>query len=88
MATLRLIQEKMKKEITLGQLLAVGTTVLITILSAWLSLSKQVALDAQKNVDQDKEIYNMRISNDNKFNKIDDKLDNIIEKLADKQNRQ
>ncbi len=81
------IPEKMKKEITLGQLLTAGISVLIAVFSAWVSISKQVAIQNEKNIQQDNAIYEMKLDATKKFDKIDNKLDDIIQALAEKENR-
>lgn len=74
----------MKKEITLGQTLAVGATLLISIITAWVTLSNKVTrLEARQDALEDRYI---RI--ESKIDKIADKAQDILVQLERKQNRQ
>lgn len=84
----------MKKEITVGQALTIAVSILVTVISAWVTLTNKVTRIEERNVIQDSEIYSLRLSNDKKFDKIDTKMDamqedikNILYKLGEKENR-
>lgn len=73
------LEEKysMKKEITLGQLLAVAITLLISIVSAWVTINNKVTrLESQQQEYRDQQ-YTLQVANDKKFDKIDQKMDAI-----------
>ena len=73
----------MKKEITLGQLLATAVTVIATIITAWITLSNKVATQGTR-IDA---IENWQAKAERTLDKIDDKLDKIIIKLENKKDR-
>lgn len=67
----------MKKEITEGHLIGSATTLLIAIVAACITISNKVArIEAQRELDR-VEQYNIQLSNDKKFDKIDAKMDAI-----------
>lgn len=68
---------QMKREITLGQLISVGVTILSCLLAAYIALTNQVARLEEKDRAMENQIYNIQLNADKKFDKIDNKLDNI-----------
>lgn len=73
----------MKKEITLGQTLAIAATLIISIITAWVTLTNKVTrLEARQ--DSLEERY-MRI--EGKIDIIADKAQDILIQLERKQNR-
>lgn len=76
-------RSKMKKEITLGQTLAIAATLIISIITAWVTLTNKVTrLEARQ--DSLEERY-MRI--EGKIDIIADKAQDILIQLERKQNR-
>jgi hypothetical protein len=74
----------MKKEITLGQLMSVGVTLLIAIVTAWITLSNKVS-------QQDVEIRELRErqnKTDQSLVRIESKLELILIKLENKKDRE
>jgi len=67
----------MKKEITVGQVVGVAATLLIAIMSAWITLNNKVTRLETKQEQDRVEQYNLQIANDKKFDKMDNKIDGI-----------
>lgn len=67
----------MKKEITVGQLIGSAITLLVAIMTAWITISNKVTrVETQQEQDR-VEQYNIQLNNDKKFDKIDAKMDAI-----------
>lgn len=84
----------MKKEITLGQLLSVGVTIIIALATGWITLSNKVAKLEQEDIQIKSEQFNMQLKLDRQLDKIESKMDlhnqeikNILIELQNKQNR-
>lgn len=63
----------MKKEITVGQLLGACVTLLIAIVTGWITMSNKVTELQRNDVSHSSKELEINV----KFNKIDDKLDDI-----------
>lgn len=73
----------MKKEITMGQLLSVGATLLIAIVTGWVTLNNKVS-------SHDAEIKSLQKSDAKKeqvLDRIEGKLEQILIKLENKRDR-
>lgn len=69
----------MKKEITLGQLLSVGVTLLIAIVTGWVTLNNKVSShDAQI-----KSLESRQTKIESSIDRFDDKLDKVIDAVTD-----
>lgn len=73
----------MKKEITLGQLLSVAVTVIIALATGWITQNNKVSTLQEQVRQLQNDQYNMQISTDKKFDKIDNKLDDNSSTLSD-----
>lgn len=80
----------MKREITLGQLISVGVTLLIAMASGWITLNNKVSAHAadiyylqQKINTYDKQMERL----ENKIDKMIEKQEEILVQLAGKQNK-
>lgn len=73
----------MKNEFTLGQLLAVGVTIILAIVTGWITMSNKVATVEAENRELRNNLYSLQISVDKKFEKIDSKLDDNNSTLFD-----
>lgn len=74
----------MKKEITVGQLVSAAVTVLIAMFAGWMSINNKVATLEEKNRTFEHQLYNLQLSMDKKYDRIDDKLDNITNAVYEK----
>lgn len=73
----------MKKEITIGQLLSVGATLLIAIVTGWVTLNNRVST-------HDAEIRHLQSRYDKAektFERIEDKVEQILIKMENKKDR-
>ncbi len=73
----------MKKEITLGQLLGVGVTLLIAIITAWVTLNNKVS-------EHDVEIKSLQSSQsrtDQKLDRIEGKVEQVLINMERKKDR-
>lgn len=80
----------MKKEITLGQLLSVGVTLLITIITGWVTINNKVSsheeqIKSLENRQTKVELVNDRI--ELKIDKINENIGTILVKLEGKKDR-
>lgn len=73
----------MKKEITLGQLLAVGVTILIAIFTGWITLNRSDARNDERARNLELQQTSHEIRAERKFDKLDEKLDNIQNGISD-----
>jgi hypothetical protein len=74
----------MKKEITVGQLVSAAVTVLIAMFAGWMSINNKVATLEEKNRTFEHQLYNLQLSMDKKYDRIDDKLDKITNAVYEK----
>lgn len=73
----------MKKEITLGQLLATAVTVVIALVTGWSTMNNKVTRQGE----QIEAIKDRQNRVEIMLNKIDDKLETIIIRLENKKDR-
>lgn len=71
----------MKKEITVGQLLTVAVSLLLAVITAWITLEKKVS----KNEIEIQQVKGDQISRDLKLEKLFDRLDQKMDRLSDDQ---
>lgn len=71
----------MKKEITVGQLLTVAVSLLLAVITAWITLEKKVS----KNEIEIQQVKGEQISRDLKLEKLFDRLDQKMDRLSDDQ---
>jgi hypothetical protein len=84
----------MKKEITVGQLISVATTLLIAIITAWITLTKKVTVMEVKQQNMEASQIDERIENRRAMNELKWAIDNgnqrlteILVQLQNKENR-
>jgi len=73
----------MKKEITLGNLLTVATTVVLAFLAAWITMNNKVAEMKVKQAEDEKRYYDSQIANDRKADRIEAKMDKLFDVMND-----
>lgn len=67
----------MKKEITFGQVLSIGVTVVLALFTAWVSVNKRLSTLEAKQADDRNQIYTMQIAIDKKYDNLSQKIDNL-----------
>lgn len=70
----------MKKEITVGQLLSVGVTLLIAIITGWVTINNKVS-------GHEKEIQGIQIRQsrvETQIDRLENKIDKIYEKVSER----
>lgn len=65
----------MKKEITLGQLLSVSVTIVIALITGWITLSNKVATQERDLKNLEIRFVDMQISIERKFDRLENKID-------------
>jgi uncharacterized membrane protein (DUF106 family) len=73
----------MKREITFGQLISVAVTVILALATGWITQNNKVSTLQEQVRQLQNDQYNMQISTDKKFDKIDNKLDDNSSTLSD-----
>lgn len=73
----------MKKEITLGQAITLCVTILITCITGWITMNNKMSRLEAKDLQHDATEFEMKLNVEKKFNKIDDKTDEIQTTLTD-----
>lgn len=77
----------MKKEITYGQLLAIGASFIIALATGWITQNNKVSKLEEQVRNMQTEMYNIQLRADSKFDKIDNKLDVITNGISDLKER-
>lgn len=77
----------MKREITYGQLLAIGASFIIALATGWITQNNKVSKLEEQVRGMQTEMYNMQLRADSKFDKIDNKLDVITNGISDLKER-
>lgn len=72
----------MKKEFTLGQLLSVAVTLLIAIVTGWVTLNGKVSADSERI----KAVEARQTRVESAVDKMSDKIDRIYEKVVENDN--
>ena len=73
----------MKKEITLGQLIATAVSLLVVLITGWITITNKVTANEQKIVAQEKRIDAFEVRYDRDNLEMKTKQDKILETLND-----
>lgn len=73
----KLCTQKMKKEITLGQLLGASVTILIALVTGWITITNKVTRQETKMHQLEANYYSLQLKMDAKFDRIEGKIDNV-----------